>query len=213
MTAVGNRTPITVTSGFARDIWIGEDFQSRVGDLVVCSLQTLPTGQVRRCERSLLSHTDQPIRYPTCAMFSILHAAAFSAGELLNPELNPICDLPAAEVRSDVLNPAVVDFVQRQQHGVIAYSGDVTAASIILDVCRSYPTQKVLIVSPHARECCRLFASIRRLDRLSMPSIPSLTSRSTIVANISPPSIPVGGYNFVDRVTAGRALRNRHRAF
>ena len=168
MSSNSDDLPISVERGFGRTLQTPMQFIDSVGDFVVKCFEGLPTGQAVAAERSLLQPHAPSARsnyqsFPTVGMSAFIEIAA-------DQQQIPV-DVPTYRVRRLdppvrsplTRNPAIPQFVFENAEGIVEYSGDVSAAEILIDVASAFPNRHVLVVSTHRKELQRLCSRVREL--------------------------------------------------
>lgn len=169
MTSDADDSAIRVSRGSGRMLCFPTRFVEEIGDFVTHHFVPQTNGQVVRGERSLLLRPHDSPEFPAEQSFSTTGLAAFASaaagqqGVDVDVQQSHIQFLFPPSKSELVRNPAIPRFVHENGEGMIEYSGNVSAAEIISDVCLAFPGVRVLVVSPHTNELRQLLSHVREL--------------------------------------------------
>ncbi|GEM_PF-1672370 len=155
---------ISIQLGSGRSLIVPEPFFNHVGDIVIDRFDEMPTGQAVRGARSLLrphaASEHSPESYPTVATTDFIMAMADREEVPVTVVEYQVRDVSPFMASSPCRNPGIAEFIASRSQGIIEYSGNVSAAEIISDVCLASPQSPVLVVTPHTKQAERLARSV-----------------------------------------------------
>jgi hypothetical protein len=139
------------------------------GDLVTQILRNSNQGGLVLSKRSMLDMPVLPDRasrtaeteefYPMIGLAEVLLNLASRRGTKISPPWLPVLPLPRPEL-THLVNPAAGRFIESHNTGLIEIGHGVTTAEILIDICRAYPTTRVLVLGAHIAPLSRLCRSV-----------------------------------------------------